>query len=61
VCLAVHLIRYHLEFGKKLDIEKISDQEMQKILKESDENLAKIIKEAKSLGIDAVKKKYFRK
>ena len=61
VFLAIYLIRYHLEYREKLDMEKITDEEQEKILKESDENLLEIIKEAKALGIEGVKKKYFRK
>jgi hypothetical protein len=61
VCLAIHLIRYHLAYGKKLDLEKMTDEEEKKILKESDDNLGKIIKEAKSLGLEGLKKKYYIK
>jgi hypothetical protein len=61
LCLAIYLINYHLQSGKKLDVSKMSDEEQKIMLEKSNDDLQKIIMEAKSLGIKEVKEKYHYK
>lgn len=60
LCLLVCYVKYHLHFRRRVDVNRVTGDDARQVEKDTRERMIQLISEAKTIGIDAVREKYFR-
>jgi hypothetical protein len=60
LCLLVCYVVYHLDFRRRVDVNRVTGDDARQVEKNTRERLNQLISEAKTMGIDAVREEYFR-